>query len=145
MSAEDAVRDYYDALRRGDPLFPFFVDDESTVKFGISESLFGGEAVGDALREQTETTEDWTVESHRLTVDERDDLAWFADDVTLEWTVSGDGDDTDGENAGDDDHHSFETRWSGTLTREGQSLGQAQDRGAEWLFQSMHVSAPQEL
>lgn len=142
MSAEDAVRDYYDALRGGEALVPFFVDDESTVKFGISESLFGGDEVGDALREQTGTTDDWTVESHRLTVEERDDLAWFADEVTLEWTVRGDGD-------GEGDRHRFETRWSGTLAREGPEQGQNRDRGRnrnpEWLFHSMHVSAPQEL
>lgn len=140
MSAEDAVRDYYDALRGGEALVPFFVDDESTVKFGISESLFGGDEVGDALREQTSTTDDWTVESHRLTVEERDDLAWFADEVTLEWTVRGDGD-------REGDRHRFETRWSGTLTREGREQGQdrGRNRNPEWLFHSMHVSAPQEL
>ncbi|WP_207587506.1 nuclear transport factor 2 family protein [Halomontanus rarus] len=144
MSAEETVRDYYDALRNGEALDPFFVDDESAVKFGISESLFGGDEVGDALREQTETTEEWTVESHRLTVEERDELAWFADEVTLEWTVRGD-EGGDGNGGGDDERHHFETRWSGTLARGRGGQDRDRTRNSEWLFHSMHVSAPQEL
>ncbi|WP_276254332.1 nuclear transport factor 2 family protein [Halomontanus rarus] len=158
MSAEETVRDYYDALRNGEALGPFFVDDESAVKFGISESLFGGDEVGDALREQTETTEEWTVESHRLTVEERDELAWFADEVTLEWTVRGDGEGDEneggdgnrngngnGNGGGDDERHHFETRWSGTLARGRGGQDRDRTRNTEWLFHSMHVSAPQEL
>ena len=125
MSAETVIRDYYEALRRGEALVPYFTDAPSTVKFGISESLFGGERVERALREQTETTDDWTVESHRLTVDDRVNkgIAWFADECTLAWT-----DETG-------DRQQFETRWSGTLER----------RDDAWQFVSMHVSAPQEI
>ncbi|QCC59676.1 DUF3225 domain-containing protein [Natrinema thermotolerans] len=127
-SPEAVVRDYYDALRNGDPLEPYFLADESTVKFGISESLFGGGAVAAALGEQTETTADWTIESRRLVVDRREAVATFADEVTMAWT------DTEG-----GDRRRFDSRWSGTLVP-------ADDSSApDWQFALMHVSAPHEL
>lgn len=129
MHAEDAIRDYYETLRRGDPLFPYFLEAETTVKFGISESLFGGEAVAEGLREQTDTTDGWSVESHRLTVDEREGHAWFADEVTLAWTDCESG-----------ERNRFDTRWSGTLERSGDRA----DGELEWVFVSMHVSTPEE-
>lgn len=150
MDAEETIRDYYDALRRGDPLVPYFTDDGPTVKFGVSESLFGADAVSEALEEQTDSTEEWTVESTRLTVDQREDLAWFADEVTLEWTerTSEGENETENERASGERHH-FETRWSGTLERStGANAGDQDDDDSSeptWKFTSMHVSAPQEL
>lgn len=126
-SAEDAVRDYYDALREGDPLTPYFRDDESTVKFGISEALFGGDEVATALETQTETTADWSIVSETLVVDERDAFATFADEVVMAWT-----DTTSG------DRYRFDSRWSGTLVR-------GPDDSSDWQFDVMHVSAPHEL
>jgi len=123
MSAEKAIRDYYDALRAGDPLVPFFAEDEGLVKVGISERLVGYEAVAEGLREQTETTEEWVVESDDLRMTERDGNAWFSDSVRMAWT-----DTTTGT------RHGFDSRWSGTLEeRDG------------WVFVGMHVSAPREL
>lgn len=127
QSAEAAVRDYYDALREGDPLAPYFRDDESTVKFGISESLFGGGEVTAALETQTETTADWSVESETLVVDERDAFATFADEVVMAWTDTASG-----------ERHRFDSRWSGTLVR-------GSDDSSDWQFAVMHVSAPCEL
>lgn len=121
MNAEATVETYYDALRNGDPLHPFFASD-AMVKFGISERLTGYEEIEAGLREQSETTDDWVVESGRLEVTECDGVAWFADDVRMAWT-------------GKDDRHDHETRWSGTLRR----------REGEWKFVSMHVSVPGEL
>ncbi|WP_255168183.1 nuclear transport factor 2 family protein [Natrononativus amylolyticus] len=123
MHPEDFIRDYYESLRRGDPLAPYFLEAETTVKFGIGESLFGGEAVADGLREQTETTDGWSVESRRLTVGEREGYAWFADEVALAWTDRESG-----------ERNRFDTRWSGALER--------RERGSdpEWAFASMHVS-----
>jgi len=127
MDAEATVRAYYDALRAGDPLYPFFARDESTVKFGIGERLTGYEAVSEGLRAQTETTEEWAVESDRLVVTERDDYAWFSDDVFMAWT--------DTERAV---RYEFETRWSGTMERrEGASEASL---GTDWRFVGMHVS-----
>lgn len=123
MSAEGTVRDYYEALRDGELLAPYFVADEDLVKFGVSESLRGYDAVAEGLREQTRTTEDWRVESAALTVTERDDHAWFADEVDLAWT-----DATTGE------RYAFDTRWSGTL-----------ERRDDWSFVGLHVSAPHSL
>jgi hypothetical protein len=121
--AEATVRAYYDALPAGDPLPPFFAADESLVKVGISERLVGHEAVARALREQTDTTADWTVESRDLRVVERADHAWFADSVRMAWTNTNTG-----------IRHDFDSRWSGTLEeRDG------------WVFVGMHVSAPHEL
>ncbi|MFC4438793.1 MULTISPECIES: nuclear transport factor 2 family protein [Natrialbaceae] len=136
-TAEAVVEDYYDALRRGEPLERYFLEDASTVKFGISEALFGYDAVADALRSQTETTEDWTVESDRLTVAEGGEYATFADEVTMAWTDAEDG-----------TERRFETRWSGTLVRRGtpngdSSAGQSDDPA--WLFRTMHVSTAAEL
>lgn len=117
-----AIRDYYEALRRGEPLYPFFAENASVTKFGIHEALFGYDAVAEGLREQSRVTEDWTVESRRLTVSREGSVAWFSDVVDLAWT-------------GDGDRRSFETRWTGTLRR----------RDGEWVFVGMHVSAPHHL
>ncbi|WP_455449186.1 nuclear transport factor 2 family protein [Natrinema thermotolerans] len=127
-SPEAVVRDYYDTLRNGDPLEPYFLADESTVKFGISESLFGGEVIRSALGEQTETTADWAIESRRLVVDRREAVATFADEVTMAWT------DTEG-----GDRRRFGSRWSGTLVPTDDSSA------PDWQFALMHVSAPHEL
>lgn len=118
-TAREAVEIYYDALRAGDPLAPFFADGEATVKFGISETLRGGGAVAEGLREQTATTTDWQVESHDLVVGEREEWAYFADEVFMAWT-----------DTGKRIRYEFETRWSGTL-----------ERGEDgWRFVAMHVS-----
>lgn len=136
-TAEAVVEDYYDALRRGEALERYFLEDASTVKFGISEALFGYDAVADALRTQTETTEDWTVESGRLTVAEGGEYATFADEVTMAWTDTEDG-----------TERRFETRWSGTLVRreapDGDSSVNRTD-GPAWLFRTMHVSTADSL
>jgi len=122
--AAATVRDYYEALRRGEPLYPYFAEAASTTKFGVGEALFGYEAVAEGLREQSRTTDDWTVDSRALTVDREGDHAWFSDVVDLAWTAGGDG-----------DRRSFETRWSGALRR----------RDEEWVFVGLHVSAAHDL
>lgn len=119
MDAEATVRDYYEALRRGEPLYPYFYESGQTVKFGVGERLTGYEAVAEGLREQTRTTDEWRVNSKRLLVESRDCHAWFSDDVYMAWT------DTESES-----HHEFDTRWSGTLERIDE----------EWVFTGMHVS-----
>ena len=125
MDAESTVRAYYDALRGGDPLYPFFADESTTVKFGIGERLTGYEAVRAGLAEQTETTDDWTVESRRLVVSGTDGHAWFSDDVSMAWT------DTEA-----DHRHEYDTRWSGALQRRRDNA----DLGTPWRFVGMHVS-----
>lgn len=128
MTPEETVRAYYAALRAGDPLAPFFVESPDVVKFGIGERLAGYADVARGLREQTRTTDDWTVESRGLgTVVRGDDgdggtHAAFSDDVRLAWY--------DTESFVDRDH---ETRWSGTLTR-------VDDGDRAWKFLGMHVS-----
>lgn len=119
MTAEATIETYYDALREGDPLYPFFAPD-ALVKFGISERLTGYDEIEAGLREQTEMTDEWEIESRQLEVSEYEDCAWFADDVWMAWT---------GEK-----HHDHETRWSGTLRHEN-----------DWKFVSMHVSVATEL
>lgn len=121
--ARDTVEDYYAALRRGEPLAPFFAADDALVKVGISERLVGGEAVAAGLREQTRRTDDWTVRSRDLRVTERDRLAWFSDAVGMGWTDEMTG-----------TRHGFDSRWSGTL-----------ERRDGWAFVGMHVSAPRKL
>ena len=123
MEPRATITAYYDALRAGDPLEPFFAperpDDDAFVKFGISERLVGTEQIGSGLRAQTESTANWVVDSTALRVCERDDHAWFSDQVSMAWT--------DVETAV---RYEFDTRWSGTLT--------ATDEG--WRFVGMHVS-----
>ena len=147
MDPAATIRAYYETLRRGDPLEPYFVADSRAVKFGITERLTGYEAISEGLRTQTETTTDWVVESHDLVVGERPTHAWFGDSVTMAWT-----DVTTGE------RHDYETRWSGALTRRndrdpGSESGLGPDTSAdsgptgrstpeEWGFLSMHVSRP---
>ncbi len=123
MDAEATIREYYDALREGKDLPPYFADDDGLVKFGISEQLCGYDAVSEGLREQTRTTEDWTVLSRGLRVTERERHAWFTDDVLMAWT--------DVETGA---RRRFDSRWSGTL----------EDRDG-WAFVGMHVSAAREL
>ena len=119
MDAEARIRKYYDTLEAGDPLGPFFTDSNDVVKFGISERLGGGDAVRRGLREQTDRTDDWNVDSRALRVTDRGCHAWFSDSVLLSWRDVEEG-----------TPHSFETRWSGTLES---------DEG-EWVFVGMHVS-----
>lgn len=121
MTPEETVRSYYDALRAGDPLAGFFAESPDVVKFGIGERLTGHGEIARGLREQTRTTEDWTVESRALRTVTRGDHAAFSDDVRMEWF--------DAESLRE---HAYETRWSGTLART--------DDG-EWTFLGMHVSA----
>ena len=124
MRAEETVTDYYAALRRGEPLHPYFAERDDVVKFGISERLTGFDEIAHGLGEQTRTTEDWSVESTALRVVERDEFARFSDDVSLSWS-----------DVETDERHAFVTRWSGSLER----------RNDGWLFTGMHVSAPHEL
>lgn len=119
MDAAATVRDYYESLRAGEPLGPYFADESGLVKFGIGERLVGHGEVVAGLRDQTRTTAGWTVESRDLRATERECHAWFADDVFVAWT------DTERSI-----RFEFETRWSGTLER----------RDGEWLFVGMHVS-----
>lgn len=123
MTAADTVREYYESLRRGEPLYPYFLEDARTAKVGVSESLSGYDEVAEALREQSRTTDEWTVDSRRLRVAERDGYAWFSDAVDLAWT-----------DTAADRRRAYPTRWSGTLER----------HDDEWLFIGLHVSTPDE-
>jgi hypothetical protein len=126
MDARETVEAYYESLRTGEPLGPYFgapADGAAPVKVGISERLVGLEAIRAGLREQTESTTDWQVESRDLRVTGRGDTAWFSDAVSMAWT------DTAGER-----RLAFDTRWSGTLVR-----------ADGWRFVGMHVSSPAEL
>lgn len=123
MDAMGTIHAYYEALRRGEPLPPYFHAEDELVKFSISERLDGSAAVRMGLREQTRQTDDWTVESRDLRVTERDCHAWFTDEVSLSWQ--------------DEDfgtRRAFETRWSGTL-----------EHREEWRFVGLHVSVAQPL
>lgn len=143
MSAEQTILDYYEALRRGEPLYPYFAERDDVVKFGISERLTGYDAVAEGLREQTRTTDDWRVESLDLRVAEHGDVAWFSDDVRMAWR-----------DTSDDETREFDSRWSGTFERVGSAGGDADgddggdgdgnegDDADEWQFVGMHVSAP---
>ncbi|PSQ02836.1 hypothetical protein BRC94_00900 [Halobacteriales archaeon QS_5_70_17] len=143
MDVEDTVRAYYEALRRGEPLSPFFVEGPDVVKFGISERLEGSEAVAEGLRAQTQTTDGWVVESSNLVAADRGDHGWFSDEVFMAWT--------DRERSV---RYEFDTRWSGTLVRvEGGKRGPGDENdGApapdsapgEWRFAGMHVSTARE-
>lgn len=139
MTPEETVRAYYDALREGDSLGMFFVESPDVVKFGIGERLVGYADIVSGLQEQTVRTRDWTVESDELRVVERGDHAVFSDDVRLEWY----------DTAGYEDH-SYDTRWSGTLTRTSHADADETDTDeaasandetdAEWKFLGLHVS-----
>ncbi|MFB6178770.1 MAG: nuclear transport factor 2 family protein [Halorientalis sp.] len=134
MDAAATIREYYDALRGGDPLGPFFATDgdDEYVKFGIAEQLVGTDEIVAGLADQTETTTGWTVESRRLRVTERDCHAWFSDDVFVAWTDMEKG-----------IRYEFETRWSGTLEAsdgEGTPSTGSSDEDTDWRFVGMHVS-----
>ncbi len=119
---ESFVRDYYAALRRGEPLDPYFHERPDVVKIGVFSRLVGGDRVAEALQRQTARTTDWAVESAGLRAFDRDGYAHFVDGVRLAWT-----------DARTDRRHDFDTRWTG--------LVEASDDGP--LFVSMHVSAAQ--
>lgn len=133
MDAEATVRAYYDALRGGEPLFPFFLREESTVKFGIGERLTGYEEIRAGLSAQTQTTTDWRVDSDRLVVTERDGYAWFSDDVAMAWT-----------DVAADRRYEFETRWSGPMERRPDEPWAGSEPATPWRFAGMHVSSPGE-
>lgn len=117
------VRAYYEALRSGDPLAEYFADRTADRKFGISEQLTGFEAIRNGLRRQTQVTSDWRIQSHDLSVVDRECHAWFSDTVDMAWTNTETG-----------AQYAFASRWSGML-----------EYDAEWRFIGMHVSTPHEL
>ena len=127
MDAETRIESYYDALEAAEPLSPFFASDDTVVKFGISEVLVGSTAIERGLREQTERTTDWTVDSRALRVTERECHAWFSDEVLLAWR-----------DTTTDRRHQFETRWSGTIEYRNEH-GQTHPEGNP-VFVGMHVS-----
>lgn len=140
MSPRNAIEDYYEALRRGEPLYPYFVESDATTKVGIRETLKGYDEVAEGLFEQSRSTEDWSVTSRDLHVHEREAIAVFSDRVDLEWT-----------DREVDTVRSYDTRWTGTLERSptpSRATGDDRppiDRGSdEWRFLTMHVSAPRE-
>lgn len=120
MDVEAFVEQYYESLRDEEPLESYFAEERTPVKFGVTEALHGCDSIADGLQEQTRTTTNWTIDSHRLETDAVDDAGWFSDHVTMAWHK------TDS-----DESVSWETRWSGTLVR----------RDASWAFVRMHVSA----
>jgi hypothetical protein len=128
MDARATVIDYYDALRTGEPLGPYFAEeragDDAFVKFGVSEQLVGTDQIRTGLQEQTDTTTDWAVTSNALRVCERDHHAWFSDEVSMGWTDTAAA-----------VRYEFDTRWSGTL--------EGTDEG--WQFVGMHVSTAGQL
>jgi hypothetical protein len=126
-TARAYVESYFEALREGDELGPFFANDEDLVKFGISEQLRGAEAVVEGLADQTATTRDWHVESHGLRVTERDRTAWFTDHVDLAWTAIDPA-----------IRYEFDTRWSGALERRDDQGNPAP--AGDWRVVTMHVS-----
>ena len=125
QDAEATVTAYYSALREGESLSAFFREAPDTIKVGLSERFVGYADVAAGLSEQTATTVEWTVESHDLSVSVDDDIAWFSDQVTMEWT-----------NTQLDTDYSFETRWTGTPKR--------RESDAPWQFVTLHVSAADE-
>ncbi|WP_257297918.1 nuclear transport factor 2 family protein [Haloarchaeobius sp. FL176] len=127
MTPEETVLDYYEALRRGEPLYPYFVERAETWKAAISTQYSGYDAVSEALREQSRTTDEWTVESEALSVTGREGLALFDDAVRLAWTDTLTG-----------QRHGFDSRWSGALEP-------LDGNDEEWGFIQMHVSAPRSI
>ncbi|SFK82920.1 SnoaL-like domain-containing protein [Halogranum rubrum] len=139
MSAEETVLDYYEALRRGEPLYPYFAEDDDVVKVGISDRLTGYDAIAEGLREQSKTTDEWQIDSRDLHVVERDGHAAFGDVVWMQWRA------TESETT-----QAFDSRWSGTLEVRPSGDGETGDGTGdesddEWLFVGMHVSAPTAL
>lgn len=126
VSVRDTVCDYYEALRRGEPLAPFFSERATVSKVGVFSRHVGYDAVAEELREQNRTTTDWEVESRDLRVVDRETHAWFDDVVALAWEETSSG-----------RRHAYETRWTGTLEPRGD--GDADDD--DWTFVGMHVSA----
>lgn len=124
MTPTATIKEYYEALRTGDPLYPFFHPEDTLTKFGISESLTGYEEVQAGLQHQTDTTTDWRVTSKDLRVTEKAQCAWFSDQVTMAWR-----------NTEADTDHEFETRWTGTLRH----------TADDWRFVLMHVSTPRQI
>jgi hypothetical protein len=119
MDVDGFVHDYYEALRRGEPLDPYFHERADAVKVGVFSRRVGGDSVAEALRDQTARTENWTVESRDLRTFARDGFGHFVDDVRLAWTDARAG-----------RRHDFDTRWTGLV----------EPRAADPLFVSMHVS-----
>jgi hypothetical protein len=57
MTFKRRIRSYYAALRAGEPLGEFFADEDSIVKFGISDRLAGGDTIREGLSTQTNRTQ----------------------------------------------------------------------------------------
>ncbi|ERG97131.1 hypothetical protein [Haloquadratum walsbyi] len=128
MQFKQRIRSYYAALRAGDPLGEFFADEDSIVKFGISDRLAGGSAITEGLSTQTDRTTDWVVDSKNLIVYDASTHACFSDEVRLEWT-----------DTVEDERYEFDTRWSGTLELKNSDTEASED---DLIFIGMHVSTP---
>ena len=131
MNARETITGYYEALRRGEPLAPYFAERPDVVKVGVFSRRVGYEDVAEGFREQGRRTTDWTVESHDLRVHEDGGHARFFDRVDLAWT-----------DAVDDVSYAFDTRWTGTLRSRAGVAGESEGETAEWAVVDMHVSAP---
>jgi hypothetical protein len=123
QDAEATIGAYYEALRAGEPLSPFFLESLGSVKISLSDRLTGYPDIADELSEQSAITTEWTVDSDDLSVTAREDYGWFHDEVTMAWT-----------NTRVDTDYEFETRWTGTL--------EANESDGTWQFVSLHVSTP---
>jgi hypothetical protein len=132
MDAVGTVESYYDALRTGEPLYPYFLESVQSVKFGVGQHLEGYDGIAAGLQEQTRKTQEWELDSAKLVVEHREDHAWFSDRVFMGWT------DTEA-----NVRYEFKTRWSGTLFKlDPQERSQEIDPLSEtlWRFAGMHVS-----
>ena len=121
MNAESTIEAYYEALRTGDSLAAFFCEEPGAVKIGVGEELYGFADIARGLRDQTDRTSAWTVDSRSLRVTERELFAWFSDTVRMEWR-----DDRKAKT------YDYDTRWTGTLEYRSQT--------DSWRFVSIHVS-----
>ena len=128
MTFKRRIRSYYAALRAGEPLGEFFADEDSIVKFGISDRLAGGDTIREGLSTQTSRTTNWVVDSKNLIVYTASTYACFSDDVRLEWT-----------DTVEDERYAFDTRWSGTLEVRDTDTEAGE---ANPVFIGMHVSTP---
>ena len=121
MSAREAIQGYFDALTAGDAdrLLTSISEADYFIKIGTDagEIVLGGANAPDYYHHHVASTESFTIEHHRLDVEERDRIAWFFTEQT--WHVTWQG-----------ARETLSMRITGVLER----------RDLEWKFVQIHAS-----
>ena len=93
MSVSDTIKTYFDALTAGDAarLLTTIVDGDHFLKIGTDTGavVSGSTSAPEYYQDHVSSTEDFSIDTHRLDIEERGETAWFFTDQTWHVTWKG--------------------------------------------------------